>query len=138
MRVKVIRLPGDVKTVTLQSGSRVSDAAREAGFSLVGNETIQVNSNESDADSFVSDGDSIVISIGAKGNTVVETQTLVNGRNVANMNTKDLLQAAVDVKQHIKHLKEANEGFDSETIDKEIGSLTADLKKIKDLLDAKK
>jgi hypothetical protein len=139
INVKVIRLPGDVKNVPLNSGATVADAARAAGFSLNGNETIQINSSEATANSYVSDGDSVVISVGAKGNgTVVETQTLVNGKNVASMSRHQLLDAAVEVKRRIKELKEANEGFESVAVDKEIGQLTVDLGKIKDLLDSKK
>ena len=138
MRVKVILLPGDVKNPDVPAGSTVGQAIRAAGFSLAGNESIQLNSSESNVDALVSDGDSIVIAKGAKGNTVVESKTFVNNVDVARMSKHDLLQAAVAVKARIKELKEANEGFESAAIDQEIGSLTTELVKIKDLLDSEK
>lgn len=137
MQVKVIRLPGAVKSVTVNDGATVSDALREAGVALEQGFTVAVNGVAGTVNTSLNPNDNIIVSQGAKGNTTVEHITQVNGRNVANMSQDDLLNAAVNVKAEIGRLTKANEGVGSVAIAKRIEAYTADLKEIAALLDAK-
>jgi hypothetical protein len=136
-QVKVIRLPGAVKSVTVNEGSTVSDALREAGFALEQGFTLTVDGVSATVSTALKAGANIIVSQGAKGNSIVEHHTLVDGRNVLNLDEDDLLDAAVKVKSEIKRLSGANEGLESAAIAKRIVSLQADLKEVVKLLDAK-
>ena len=67
--VKVIRVPGRVTEVALEStNATVGAALSAADISLSGSETIKVGADTATTETVVSDGDRVVVSQGAKGN----------------------------------------------------------------------
>lgn len=67
LTVRVIQLPGLVKEVALEDGATVQDAMSVAGIEQA-NGTIKVDGNVATAATAVSDGSTITIAKGPKGN----------------------------------------------------------------------
>ncbi len=67
--VKVIRVPGAVSEVGLDSGSTVEHALAAADTVVGDNEKLQVNGADATDSTRLNDGDRVVISKGAKGNS---------------------------------------------------------------------
>lgn len=68
IKVKVIQMPGLIKDVEVAPNALVSDAIRAAGASINDGYTVKVNGLDSNVNASLSNGDSIIISQGAKGN----------------------------------------------------------------------
>ena len=65
--VKVIRVPGAVTEVGLESGASVSDALTAADVSIGNGETVKLNGADTTMDSPVSEGSRILVAKAAKG-----------------------------------------------------------------------
>lgn len=68
VEVKVVRVPGAVKDVVLETGATVNDALAAAGVSLDSNESVVVNGQATSGTAPISDGSRILVAKGAKGN----------------------------------------------------------------------
>lgn len=66
--IKVARVPGTVKEVTLQDGATVNDALAAANEALQSGEAIRLNGIETTGTASVKEGDRVVLVRGAKGN----------------------------------------------------------------------
>lgn len=64
--VKIIRVPGAVKEVALESGSTVADALAAADYELSPTETVTMNGVTVDMDTVVTDGARIILAKEAK------------------------------------------------------------------------
>ena len=67
IEVKVVRVPGAVKDVALNSGSTVSDALAAAGVNLGAGESVTMNGVAAPGSQPVNNGDRIIVAKGAKG-----------------------------------------------------------------------
>jgi sulfur carrier protein ThiS len=67
VQAKVVRVPGAVKDVELNSGATVSDALRAAGVDLGPGETVSMNGSTVEGSREISQGDRIIVAKGAKG-----------------------------------------------------------------------
>jgi hypothetical protein len=66
--VKVIQFPGLIKDVQVADTATAGDAMRAAGATGGSNYTVKLNGLESSESATLRDGDSIIVSQGAKGN----------------------------------------------------------------------
>ncbi len=67
--VKVIRVPGSVSEVGLEAGATISDALSAANVVVESHESMQLNGNVVDGSTVLSDGDRVIVSKAAKGNS---------------------------------------------------------------------
>jgi len=67
IEVKVVRVPGAVTDVVLNSGAVVSEALASANISLGSGETVSMNGATVDGNRTLSNGDRIIVAKGAKG-----------------------------------------------------------------------
>ena len=65
--VKVIRVPGAVTEVGLESGATVADALSAASVDVGSGETLKLNGADTTNDTTVSDGSRILVAKAAKG-----------------------------------------------------------------------
>ena len=65
--VKVIRVPGTVTEVGLESGSTVGDALSAASIEVGSGEAVSLNGSTVATDATVNDGDRLIVAKGAKG-----------------------------------------------------------------------
>ena len=66
--VKIARVPGPVSEVMLNDGATVADALASASMQRGNNEILRVNGAEASDSTVLSDGDRVVLVVGAKGN----------------------------------------------------------------------
>lgn len=66
IEVKVIRVPGVVKTVALNDGATVADALTAAELTQLSNEKLSVNAEAATSDDVLGDGDRVILSVEAK------------------------------------------------------------------------
>ncbi len=70
LNIKVAQAPGTVREVVLNDGATINDALITAGLTVQSGNTLQLDGNETDDFSQVlSNGQNIVIAVGAKGNS---------------------------------------------------------------------
>ena len=67
IEVKVVRVPGAVTDVALNSGATVSDALRAANIDMGEGETVSMNGATVNGSRALSQGDRIIVAKGAKG-----------------------------------------------------------------------
>lgn len=67
IEVKVVRVPGAVTEVVLNSGATVADALRSANIDLGSGETVSMNGSTVSGGQQLSNGDRIIVAKGAKG-----------------------------------------------------------------------
>ena len=65
--VKVIRVPGAVTEVGLESGASVSDALNAADVAIGNGETVKLNGADTEMSAPVSEGSRILVAKAAKG-----------------------------------------------------------------------
>ena len=65
--VKVIRVPGSVTEVGLESGASVQDALNAADLQVGDGESVKYNGADADMSATVTDGSRIIVSKAAKG-----------------------------------------------------------------------
>lgn len=65
--VKVIRVPGAVTEVGLESGASVQDALNAADVSVGSGESVKLNGADTELSATVSDGSRILVAKAAKG-----------------------------------------------------------------------
>ena len=64
---KVIRVPGAVTEVGLESGATIADALTAASVDVGSGETVKLNGGDTSMDAVVSDGARILVAKAAKG-----------------------------------------------------------------------
>lgn len=67
IEVKVVRVPGAVTDVVLNSGATVLEALASANITLGTGETVSMNGTSVDGNRSLSNGDRIIVAKGAKG-----------------------------------------------------------------------
>lgn len=66
IEVKVIRVPGVVKTVALNDGATVADALTAAELTKTATEKLSVNAETASMEQALNDGDRVILSVEAK------------------------------------------------------------------------
>lgn len=67
INIKVIRVPGQVKDITVPETTLLGEALNIASMSPGTGEAVQLNGNPAQMDAHLSDNDRIIIAKGAKG-----------------------------------------------------------------------